>query len=79
MAECELAMLSSHCLNRRIADPLTLERKVRAWKQARNTAQVTIDGQFTIVDARIKLKRLYPEPQHKLSVGNVLDCFAGVG
>lgn len=30
MAECELAVLSSQCLNRRIPDRVTLEREVRA-------------------------------------------------
>jgi len=61
MAECELAVLSSQCLNRRIADRATLEREVGAWEQTRNAAHVTIDWQFTAADARTKLKRLYPE------------------
>jgi transposase len=60
MAECELAVLSSQCLNRRIPDRATLEREVTAWEQDRNAVQVTIDWQFTAVDARVKLKRLYP-------------------
>lgn len=66
MAECELAVLSSQCLNRRIPDRATLEREVQAWQQARNTAAVTIDWQFTTADARIKLKRLYPERKPKV-------------
>lgn len=66
MAEIELSVLSSQCLNRRIPDRATLEREVQAWEQGRNAAQVTIDWQFTTADARIKLKRLYPEPKHKV-------------
>lgn len=61
MAECELAVLSSQCLNRRIADRAILEHEVAAWEATRNTARVTIDWQFTAADARIKLKRLYPD------------------
>jgi transposase len=60
MAECELAVLSSQCLNRRIPDRATLEREVTAWEHTRNAAQDTIDWQFTTADARVKLKRLYP-------------------
>jgi hypothetical protein len=33
---------------------------VAAWAAARNSANTTIDWQFTTQDARIKLKRLYP-------------------
>jgi hypothetical protein len=60
MAECELAILSSQCLNRRIPDQATLHREASAWQDGRNQAQVRIDWQFTTADARIKLKRLYP-------------------
>lgn len=37
--------------------------EVAAWQQQRNQAQATVDWQFTTADARIKLKRLYPEIQ----------------
>ncbi len=60
MAECELAVLSSQCLNRRIPDRATLEREVAAWEHDRNATEATIDWQFTTADARVKLKRLYP-------------------
>ncbi len=61
IAECELSVVACQCLNRRLADGATLEREVAAWEQTRNAAQVTIDWQFTTDNARIKLKRLYPE------------------
>lgn len=61
VAEVELSVLGRQCLNRRIADVDTVVREVAAWEQERNTAQMTIDWQFTTADARVKLKRLYPE------------------
>jgi len=60
IAECELSVLSSQCTDRRIADEPTLRREVAAWEQERNAKQVSVDWQFTTDDARIKLKRLYP-------------------
>ncbi len=61
IAECELSVLARQCLNRRIADADILKRDVATWEHERNAVQATIDWQFTTADARIKLKRLYPE------------------
>jgi len=61
IAEIELSVLSRQCLSRRVADADTLEKRVAIWERERNSAQVTVDWQFTTADARIKLKRLYPE------------------
>lgn len=61
IAEIELSVLSRQCLSRRVADADTLEKRVAIWERQRNSAQVTVDWQFTAADARIKLKRLYPE------------------
>jgi hypothetical protein len=36
---------------------------VTAWAQDRNAHQRGVDWQFTTPDARIKLKRLYPQVQ----------------
>ena len=60
MAESELGVLSSQCLNRRIPDKKTLTREVAAWQASRNENQTKADWRFTTADARIKLKRLYP-------------------
>lgn len=60
MAEIELSVLTRQCLARRIPDKQTLTREVAAWQKARNNVKVQIDWQFKTVDARIKLKRLYP-------------------
>ncbi|MDB5398797.1 MAG: family transposase [Rhodopila sp.] len=58
MAESELSVLSTQCLDRRIPDKQTEE--VAAWQEARNKHHTKPDWQSTTVDARITLKRLYP-------------------
>jgi hypothetical protein len=60
MAESELSVVSSQCLDRRIPDKQTLIKEVAAWEEARNKKHAKADWQFTTADARIKLKRLYP-------------------
>jgi len=60
MAETELSVLASQCLDRRIPDKPTLTAEVTAWMHDRNVKQSTIDWRFTTPDARIRLKRLYP-------------------
>ena len=60
MAEIELSVLSSQCLNRRIPDKQTLVEEVADWQGRRNNNHAKADWQFTTADARIKLKRLYP-------------------
>lgn len=60
MAEIELSVLSRQCLDRRLPDQATLRCETAAWVARRNTAKATIDWQFTLADARIKLKKLYP-------------------
>jgi len=60
MAESELSVLTTQCLDRRIADKHTLIDEVAAWEDSRNSKHAKADWQFTAADARIKLKRLYP-------------------
>jgi hypothetical protein len=60
MAESELGVVSSQCLDRRIPDKQTLIEEVAAWEDDRNRNHTKADWQFTTADARIKLKRLYP-------------------
>ena len=60
MAESELGVLASQCLDRRIPDKQTLSREAAAWQDRRNKHQTKADWRFTTADARIKLKRLYP-------------------
>lgn len=61
IAEIELKALSVQCLDRRIPDVKTLKREVAAWVKARNQDAKGVDWQFASKDARIKLKRLYPQ------------------
>lgn len=60
MAEIELNILIKQCLGRRIASIEEMQAEVSSWENLRNNRGSSIDWQFTTVDARIKLKRLYP-------------------
>ena len=60
MAESELGVLSTQCLNRRIPDTTKLTEEVAAWQEYRNKNHAKADWQFTTADARVKLKTLYP-------------------
>ena len=61
MAESELGVLASQCLNRRIADKKILAREVNAWQDHRNKHHSKANWQFKTADARFKLKRLSPQ------------------
>ena len=60
MAEIELNVLASQCLNRRIATIEIVRKEVAAWQECRNNKNAKANWQFTVDDARIKLSRLYP-------------------
>lgn len=60
MAEIELSVLQSQCLNRRIDNIDIVKSEVTKWQEHRNNKDAKVDWQFTIENARIKLKRLYP-------------------
>jgi hypothetical protein len=61
MAEIELSVMSKQCLDRRIDNITSLRKELLAWEINRNAIQKGVDWQFTTTDARIKLKRLYPQ------------------
>jgi DDE superfamily endonuclease len=61
IAEIEIKALSVQCLDRRIPNIDILRREVTAWERDRNRTSVGVDWQFTSKDARIKLRRLYPQ------------------
>ena len=63
MAEIEFSALFRQCLNRRIATAEKLIRETTAWYRHRNENSIGVDWRFTTEDARIKLKRLYPQIQ----------------
>lgn len=60
MAEIELNVLISQCLNRRIDDIEVVRKESSAWQEHRNNKGAKVNWQFTTNDARIKLSRLYP-------------------
>ena len=60
LAESELGVLSSQCLDRRIPDKKTLSDELAAWEHDRNANNATANWHFTTPNARIKLKHLYP-------------------
>jgi hypothetical protein len=61
IAEIELSALTRQCLDRRIKNFEILKSETKIWEQKRNENQKSVDWQFTTSDARIKLKRLYPQ------------------
>jgi hypothetical protein len=61
IAEIELSTLTIQCLDRRIPDLHTLCQEIKVWEQKRNAKQKSVDWRYTTDDARIKLKRLYPQ------------------
>lgn len=61
IAEIELSVMTKQCLNRRISSIDSLRLELAEWEASRNRNQKGVDWQFTTDDARIKLKRLYPQ------------------
>ena len=61
MAEIEFSVLTRACLKGRNADESSLRKSVSAFEAERNAVMATINWRFTIMDARAKLRRLYPD------------------
>ena len=61
IAEIELSVLKRQCLAVRIDCIEKMRAKVKAWNNDRNNRQTKVDWHFKTTDARIKLKRLYPQ------------------
>ena len=70
IAEIELSVLSQQCLVRRIATVDELYHEITAWQQERNQSAAKVVWQFATVDARIKLKHLYPVFEVEASPSN---------
>lgn len=60
MAEIELNVLQSQCLSRRIDNIETVKKESAAWVKNKNSKKCSVNWQFSTIDARVKLKRLYP-------------------
>ena len=61
IAEIELGVLSRQCLDRRMESTAVVCQECSSWDRQRNAQQKGVDWRFTTADARIKLKRLYPQ------------------
>ncbi len=61
MAEIELSALNGQCLDRRIPNLETMQSHIAAWENDRNNRQSKIQWHFSNVNARTKLKHLYPK------------------
>jgi hypothetical protein len=61
MAEIENNVLINHGLSKRIPTMEQMKKEVAAWAETRNQSTKKINWRFTLEDARIKLKRLYPQ------------------
>jgi DDE superfamily endonuclease len=62
VSECELSAMTRQCVKgRRFGTIEELQKETRAWFQAINTKQRLVDWQFTLENARVELKSLYPK------------------
>jgi len=60
VAAVELNVMIRQRLNRRIDSIETARAEVAAWQASRDRIQAKVNWQFTMDDARVKLKRFYP-------------------
>jgi hypothetical protein len=60
MAETEINIMNSQCLNRRLDTQSLTAAEVTAWEKKRNLAKARIHWTFPLAAARRKLRKLYP-------------------
>jgi hypothetical protein len=62
IAENELSSMTRQCVTgRRFAEVDELSEQTTAWHEYSNARQRTVDWQFKVDDARVKLKSIYPK------------------
>jgi hypothetical protein len=61
IAEIQISVLARQCLCRRIPHLPVLCRELDAWNLSHASSPKPVDWQFSTVDARVKLKYLYPK------------------
>lgn len=65
VAECELSAMTSQCINnRRFGCIEWLEQELLAWAHKTNQTQRGVNWQFSIENARHKLKSIYPRIEY---------------
>jgi hypothetical protein len=69
VSECDLVVLASQCLARRLGDIDCARHEITAWERQRNRDRPTVQWNFTVDQARRKLRRLYPGAASSLVVG----------
>jgi DDE superfamily endonuclease len=60
MAETEIGIMNSQCLDRRLDSAALIAQEVAAWESKRNVRRTWIHWTFTLAAARQKLRKLYP-------------------
>jgi hypothetical protein len=60
MAETEISIMNSQCLDRRLDSQEKIAAEVAAWENKRNALETRIHWTFTLAAARQKLRKLYP-------------------
>jgi DDE superfamily endonuclease len=64
MAEIELSVATTQCLDRRLPTQERVAAEIAAWAAVRNAERRMITWTFTTPKARTKLARLYPDRDH---------------
>ena len=72
IAEIELSHLARQCLNRRLGSISLVKTEVAAWLKHRNEKAHIVNWRFTVDDARIKLKSLYPTIVNQGKINEIL-------
>ena len=60
MAETENSAMARQCLSRRSPEKQGMDEETSAWSDQRNEVGAAANWHFQTEDARIKLRRLYP-------------------
>jgi hypothetical protein len=60
MAETEISIMGSQCLDRRLESQDRMAEEVAAWERERNAREAKIHWTFTLAAARRKLRKIYP-------------------
>jgi hypothetical protein len=60
MAETEIGIMNSQCLNRRLDSVAKVAAEVAPWESKRNAREARIHWTFTLAVARQKLRKVYP-------------------
>lgn len=60
MAETEIGIMNTQCLDRRMEALDFVRQEIEAWEAQRNVDEAKTRWRFTVEDARVKLKKIYP-------------------